>query len=125
MTLSFFLAAVCGSAAAGFLLIYLLLQRIRQQKVDNADALRIASAIKLGAYTFLREEYKVISFVVLPVILLLAAFGSIAAAGCFLVGSLFSLLCGLIGMRAATDANVRTTMAAKDTGEHAAFLMAF
>ncbi len=125
MTLNFFLAAVAVAATAGFLLIALLMQRIKQQKVDNADALRIAAAIKLGAYTFLREEYKVIALVVLPVILLLAAFGSLAAAACFLAGSSFSLLCGLIGMSAATDANVRTTMAAKESGEHAAFLMAF
>ena len=32
---------------------------------------------------------------------------------------------GYIGMNAATDANVRTTMAAKDQGEHAAFSIAF
>lgn len=123
--LSFFLAAVCAAAAAGFLLVYFLMRSIKEQKVDNADALRIALAIKLGAYTFLKEEYKVISFVVLPILILLASFGSLAAAACFLTGSLFSLLCGLMGMAAATDANVRTTMAAKDKGEHAAFLMAF
>ena len=32
---------------------------------------------------------------------------------------------GYIGMNAATDANVRTTMAAKEQGEHAAFSIAF
>jgi K(+)-stimulated pyrophosphate-energized sodium pump len=35
------------------------------------------------------------------------------------------MLTGYIGMRAATIANVRTTMAAKDDGEHKAFLTAF
>ncbi len=125
ITLSYFLATVCVAAAAGFLLIYFLMRKIKEQSVDNADAQRIALAIKLGAFTFLKEEYKVISVVVLPVLLILGFFGSIASAGCFFIGALFSLVCGLIGMNAATDANVRTTMAAKEKGEHAAFLMAF
>ena len=34
-------------------------------------------------------------------------------------------MCGFLGMSAATDANVRTTMAAKEKGEHAAFSVAF
>ena len=63
--------------------------------------------------------------VVLPVIALLTYFGGVAAGASFVSGALFSLLCGLIGMNAATDANVRTTMAAKERGEHAAFLVAF
>lgn len=125
MTLSLFLIAVLLGAGAGFALVAFLMRSIVAQPVDHPVAAKIAKAIKVGAMTFLSEEYKVIAMVVLPVILLLAYAASLAAAGCFLVGALFSLLCGFIGMSAATDANVRTTLAAKDRGEHAAFLMAF
>jgi K(+)-stimulated pyrophosphate-energized sodium pump len=125
MTLSLFIVAVLVGALAGFALIAYLISSINAQPVDHPGAKKIADAIKLGAMTFLFEEYKVIAIVVLPVILLLAYAASLAAAGCFLAGALFSLLCGMIGMRAATDANVRTTLAAKDHGEHAAFLVAF
>ncbi len=125
MTLSLFLLAVLLGAFAGFALIAYLISSIRSQPVDHPVAAKIAAAIKLGAMTFLWEEYKVIAMVVLPVLLLLAYAASLEAAACFLVGALFSLLCGFIGMSAATDANVRTTIAAKEKGEHAAFLMAF
>ena len=120
-----FLATILGASATGFALIFFLMHTIKQQPIGNEKAEKIANAIKIGAMTFLSEEYRVIGLVVLPVILVLGYFGSITAALCFLVGSLFSLLCGLIGMRAATDANVRTTIAAKDKGEHAAFMIAF
>lgn len=43
----------------------------------------------------------------------------------FAAGSLLSMSTGFIGMNAATDANVRTTLAARNQGEHAAFLVAF
>ena len=122
---SLFLPAVLAAASAGFVLIYFLLRTINETKVDNEKAQQIADAIKVGAFTFLREEYKIIGLVVLPVVLLLAYTGGIAAAFCFIIGALFSLLCGFIGMNAATDANVRTTMAAKEKGEHAAFQIAF
>ncbi len=125
ITASLFLAAIIGAACSGFFLILLLMRKIHETKVDNAKAQEIADAIKLGAMTFLREEYKVIAFVVLPVVLLLAWVGGIASAACFMLGALFSLLCGFIGMNAATDANVRTTIAAKEKGEQAAFSVAF
>lgn len=122
---SLFLYAVITAAVAGFALIYLLMRKIKEIKVTDSTAARIAAAIKLGAFTFLSEEYKIIGLVVLPVIALLGYLGGIPAAAAFVFGSLFSLLCGFIGMNAATDANVRTTMAAKEHGEHAAFQVAF
>jgi K(+)-stimulated pyrophosphate-energized sodium pump len=47
------------------------------------------------------------------------------AATVFICGAIFSLMTGFLGMQAATSANVRTTMAAKNKGEHDAFLIAF
>lgn len=117
--------AIAGTALAGLALVIFLLQRIRALPVTHDTAARIAGAIREGAMTFLREEYKIISMVVAVVAGLLAYFASPLAAAVFCAGALLSLTAGLIGMRAATDANVRTAIAAKDKGERAAFLVAF
>ena len=115
-----FLSTFCGLAVVAFLF-----NKIKSIKVDNKKAQDIATAISEGAITFLKEEYKIIAVVTLVVACLLAyVFGPLAA-GAFLFGAFLSSSTGLIGMRAATFANVRTTMAAKNFGEHAAFLIAF
>ncbi|MFA5998634.1 MAG: sodium-translocating pyrophosphatase, partial [Candidatus Babeliales bacterium] len=43
----------------------------------------------------------------------------------FMSSALLSMVAGFLGMRAATEANVRTACAAKDSGERAALLVAF
>lgn len=75
---------------------------------------------------FLREEYKIIMVAIIAISLLLAYLFENSIAGIiFAIGSCCSLLTGFIGMWAATSANVRTTMQAKERGEHAAFLTSF
>lgn len=120
-----FLGSILGSSLLGLIVVCYLFYKIKSLKVDNEKAKSIAEAIKLGAMTFLAEEYKVMSFVVLPIVAMLMYFGGLLSGLCFLLGASFSLVCGFLGMRAATNANVRTTMAAKNFGEHRAFLMAF
>ncbi|MDP3888969.1 MAG: sodium-translocating pyrophosphatase, partial [bacterium] len=115
-----------GAALSGLAVVFLLFHRIKAITVDNAKARRIADAISEGAMTFLREEYKIIAIVVTLVAALIGfLMKSPLAAGIFVIGALCSLTTGFLGMRAATLANVRTTMAAKEKGEHAAFLVAF
>jgi len=109
----------------GLSVVVFLLAKIKSTKVTDEKAGRIADAIRSGAMTFLREEYRIIAIVVALIASVMLYFVSMIAAACFVVGSLLSMSAGYIGMRAATDANVRTTMAAKDSGEHAAFLVAF
>ncbi len=126
MDLASYILFFMAIGAIGFLVVALLFMRIKSIPVDNQKARDIADAISLGAMTFLTEEYKVISVVVATVGLVIGFFAhSWLAAGIFVVGAIFSLLTGLLGMRAATIANVRTTMAAKDQGEYGAFIVAF
>jgi K(+)-stimulated pyrophosphate-energized sodium pump len=125
MEVTHYVAALAGASFFGLIVVYFLMRSIRAIKVDDAKAEGIAKAIKAGAMTFLREEYKIISMVVLVAAVLLAFVLSPLCSAAFVFGSLLSLTTGLIGMRAATDANVRTTMAAKNKGEHAAFMLAF
>ncbi|MFN2439180.1 MAG: sodium-translocating pyrophosphatase [Chitinophagaceae bacterium] len=80
---------------------------------------QISQYIAEGAMAFLRAEWKILTYFVIIVGLLLAYMGwssehshwSIALA--FIVGAFFSALAGYIGMRAATKANVRTAHAAR------------
>jgi K(+)-stimulated pyrophosphate-energized sodium pump len=125
MILSWLFLAILISSLIGIAIVFTLLGRIRSAEVDHPKAAHIAAAIKKGAMTFLKEEYKVIALVSLAVFAGLALSINLLAASCFAVGAFFSLLCGYIGMTAATDANVRTTLAARNQGEHGAFLMAF
>lgn len=124
-TNSFFL--IMGVVAvAGLAVVAFLMRRIYSYKVDHEKAERIADAIRSGAMTFLKEEYKIIALVVALGAVVLAVFaGSYLIALSFVTGALLSLTTGFIGMRAATAANVRTTIAARDGGERAAFQVAF
>jgi K(+)-stimulated pyrophosphate-energized sodium pump len=120
-----YLMIFCGVAAGGFAVVIALFARIRAIKVENERAAKIAAAIQDGAMTFLREEYKIIAIFVGLGAIFLGFFLSPLCAAVFICGSLISLTTGFIGMRAATAANVRTTMAAKNFGEHEAFMVAF
>lgn len=125
MDLSYYLLASLSISVVGIAIVALLLNRIRSLPVDNPRALQIAKSIRGGAFTFLREEYTIIVMVVLAIAIAIGYFVNLTAALLFTAGSLISMTTGLIGMIAATDANVRTTIAAKNRGEHAAFLVAF
>ncbi len=108
----------------GLVLVSFLSNKVSRIAVDDEKAREIADAIKLGAMTFLQEEYRVIAIVVGIGFLALTYTAGLLVALSFVVGSVLSLITGFIGMRAATDANVRTTLAAKNRGERAAFLVA-
>lgn len=125
MQLLTYVTAMIGASLFGMFVVGFLFRLIKASKVDDPKAGHIAGAIKSGAMTFLKEEYRVIALVIALVTLLMAYAVSPVGAVFFVFGSLLSMVTGLIGMRAATEANVRTTLAARDKGEHSAFLMAF
>lgn len=125
LSLNLFLIIIIAAIIAGFGTVLLLFASIKRVSVEHEKARYIAQAIAQGAMAFLKEEYKIISLVAAVVALALAYVGSITAAVAFLAGALFSVITGLIGMKAATQANVRTAIQAKNYGEHAAFLVSF
>ncbi len=113
-------------ALLGLVVVAVLFYAIRKLEVHNQKAEQIAAAIHAGAMTFLQEEYKIIAVVVAIVAIILGfIFKSGLAALIFVGGAFISMLIGFIGMVAATSANVRTTIAAKDGGEPAAFMVSF
>ncbi|MEM9022676.1 MAG: sodium/proton-translocating pyrophosphatase, partial [Bacteroidota bacterium] len=92
---------------------------VTKQDVGDAKMAKIAQHIAVGAMAFLKAEYKVLSFFVVCVAVLLAVKGAneenshFLVALSFVVGALCSALAGYLGMKVATKANVRTTNAAR------------
>ena len=87
----------------------------------------IASYIQEGANAFLQREYRVLAIfmVILFFILLLTPGLGLKVALCFIVGGLFSIAAGYVGMQVATTANVRTANAAREGGLNRALSIAF
>jgi len=123
--LAHYFAAFVGVSFVGLSVVFFLFNKINRLQVKSAKANKIAFAIADGAMTFLREEYKIIAIFALSVALFITFAMSLLAGVLFIFGAAISMMTGFIGIRAATIANVRTTMAAKEKGEHAAFLISF
>lgn len=96
----------------------------------------ISDKIKSGARAFLLTEYKYLAlFVVLVFAALVLLYSlqpptgnrtdGIRYGACFLAGALLSAAAGWGGMAVATDANVRTTQAASESGLAVALRVAF
>ncbi|MBE6462175.1 MAG: sodium-translocating pyrophosphatase [Alphaproteobacteria bacterium] len=129
---------VLGVALIGLWYTWFLKKQVMANDSGSGKMVEVWTAIKEGADTYLKKQLKSIlpmiavltvclflSVYIVPVsqeakirfsayddetIKLIIAFGR---AGCFILGSLFSLLVGQIGMRIAVAANVRVTAASK------------
>ena len=92
---------------------------VSKQDPGEANMVEIAGQIQEGALAFLRAEYRVLTIFVFVVaaILGLAYFGDPTRgwqiAGSFMLGAALSASAGWAGMKVATNANVRTTAAAR------------
>lgn len=124
MELLQYLMIFVGTAFLGVLLVTLLFNKITKMKDKNEKAEHIAKLIRLGAMTFLRKEYSILAIVIAVVFALLFFITNLVTALAYVCGAAFSMFAGFIGMRAATRANLATTLAAKKEGERSAFLTA-
>ncbi|MEL4307933.1 sodium-translocating pyrophosphatase [Joostella sp. CR20] len=92
---------------------------VKRQSAGNERMQSISKSIKEGALAFLNAEYRLLFIFV--IIASIALFGislmvpttSWMIVPAFIIGAVFSALAGNIGMRIATEANARTTEAAK------------
>ena len=98
---------------------------IGKQDEGNDRMKEISGYIREGAMAFLGREYKMVAVFAVVLLLIVAIFISPIAAIACLFGAAFSVLAGYIGMKTATDANVRTTNAASKGGMPAALKIAF
>ncbi|MFT4679343.1 MAG: K(+)-stimulated pyrophosphate-energized sodium pump [Flavobacteriales bacterium] len=93
---------------------------VKAQDPGNERMQKLAGYIQAGAMAFLKAEYKLLAiFVVIAggALAILSGTGLIPASMfivvAFVLGALFSAFAGNIGMKIATEANVRTTQAAR------------
>lgn len=92
---------------------------VTRQSAGEANMKELAGYIADGAMSFLKAEWKVMSYFVVIAGLLLGYSGTMVEhsspviAIAFVIGAFLSALAGFIGMRIATKSNVRTTEAAR------------
>ncbi len=114
-----------GSGVLGLLIAFVLYQRVNSVEIDNEVVGDITQEIQDGAMAFLKAEYRVLSVFVVIVGALLAWLNDVETAIAFFAGALASVGAGFSGMRAATSANGRTAMAAKNEGQAGALAVSY
>ena len=111
--------AVPAMGVIGLLYTLIKFKWVDKQDAGNDRMKEISNYIAEGAMAFLKAEWKILSYFVVVVALLLGLMASrnpnsdwtIAIA--FIIGAVSSALAGYIGMKVATKANVRTANAAR------------
>ena len=114
-----------GAGLVGLVIAFMLYKKVNSVEIDNEIVADITKEIQEGAMAFMKAEYKVLSVFVLVVGALLAWLNDLETAIAFFAGAIASGLAGLSGMRAATSANGRTAMAAKNDGQAGALAVSY
>lgn len=103
----------------GLVVMFMKFQWVSKQEAGDEKMQELSGYIADGALAFLKAEWKVLSYFVVIVAILLAYLGTLQEtsspwiAVAFIIGAVASALAGYIGMNTATKANVRTTQAAR------------
>ena len=103
----------------GLIYMFVLRNWVVKQDSGSEKMTKLAAYIKEGALAFLNAEYRILAIFVVVAGALLGIVSSIVETThwfivvAFVIGAVFSAVAGNIGMRIATDSNVRTTQAAR------------
>ena len=103
----------------GLVYMFVLRSWVVKQDTGTEKMSKLASYVKEGAMAFLNAEYRILAVFVVIAGILLGVISSVVETThwfivvAFVIGAVFSAVAGNIGMRIATDANVRTTQAAR------------
>ena len=106
-------------AIVGLIYMYVQSRWVRSQSTGEEKMSMIAKHIHEGALAFLSAEYRILAIFVVVAGALLGVVSMLVPTThwfivvAFVIGAVFSALAGNIGMRIATEANVRTTQAAR------------
>ena len=114
-----------GAGLFGLAIAFMLYQQVNKVKIDNDKVANITEEIQKGAMAFLFAEYRVLAIFVVVVGAALTQLNDMNTALAFFGGALASVAAGFSGMRAATSANGRTTMAAKNDGKAGALAVSY
>ena len=134
------------SAAAALLALgvgFFLVKKVMAESEGSPKMIEIATAIQVGAWAYLKRQFKTIGFILVPLVVIVFVTSteilkpddrgtalSFAEAGifrtiAFVLGCLASGLTGYIGMTLATRGNVRTAAAALSNSMPRALTVAF
>ncbi len=117
---------VPGCALIALIVAFELARWIRRVDCGTDRMKEISGYIHEGAMTFLGREYKTMVIVVAILFVLIGVLlNSWVTAILYIVGALLSVLAGYFGMSVATQGNVRTANAAKESGMVKALSVAF
>lgn len=111
--------AVPAMGVVGLLYTLLKFNWVSKQDAGNDRMKEISTYIAEGAMAFLRAEWKILTYFVVIVALLLGVMASSnphshwSISLAFVLGAVCSAVAGYIGMKVATKANVRTAQAAR------------
>jgi K(+)-stimulated pyrophosphate-energized sodium pump len=102
-------------------LLYMMVKKgwVMKQDAGDGKMKEIADHIYEGALAFLKAEYKLLAMFVVGASIVLAGVAFVVPTTeyliivAFIIGAIFSALAGNMGMKIATQTNVRTTQAAK------------
>ena len=111
---------------AGLIVAFAIYKALLAYSGGDGKIADIGNSIHQGAMVFIHREYKMLGIFagVLLVLIFLSPLGWQTALS-FLVGASASAAAGYLGMFSATKANVRTTVAAHDSGQASALTVAF
>ncbi len=117
--LLFWLVPAASLLALGFACFFY--HQMMKESEGTPQMVKIAAAVRKGAMSYLKQQYKIVSWVFLGLVILF----SIMAYGfgvqnpwvpvAFLTGGFFSGLSGFLGMKTATYASARTAHAARSS----------
>lgn len=117
-----FIVPIC--ALIGLIYAGVCYSRMKKESPGDSTMQKIATAIHLGAMTYLKRQYTAIGVFVIVLAIVLAVVINPLTSVCYVVGAGLSALAGFVGMYSATFANVRTTNAARQ-GMASAFKVSF
>jgi len=106
-------------AVVGLIFMFVKMAWVKKQNPGNDKMQEISKNIKEGALAFLSAEYRLLAVFVVIASIALFGISSIVETThwmivpAFVIGAVFSAVAGNIGMRIATEANSRTTEAAR------------
>lgn len=109
------------SSVIALVLAWFFYVRMKKESEGTPQMAKIASYVRQGAMSYLRQQYKIVSIVFLCLVILFAimAYGfqlqNAWVPVAFLTGGFFSGLAGFLGMKTATYASARTANAARSS----------
>lgn len=105
----------------GLIYMAVLAKWVKKQDAGEDKMKKLAGYVQEGAMAFLKAEYRVLGIFVLVAGIALGVISQVVEhthwfiVVAFVIGAVFSAIAGNIGMRIATEANVRTTQAARSS----------